>query len=525
MPPKKRPNVRIDAAEPSGRTVTKKRKQEAVEVDEAPQPNRHELKQDDIIDGDNQSTGSTNERTRSKRYNIVVDEPARTDLADEVKSKNKTKTPQTPRKGVDQEKTQVPDSEGDTEKRRPKRRRTKEEKEAGEMPLATRSTGTKKFIGAHVSISGGVENAITNAVHIGGNALALFLQSQRKWENPDLKEENKIAFHKACSHHRFDANSHVVPHGSYLVNLAAKDAEQETKSYKFFLNDLRRCEALGIKYYNFHPGATNKEPLSEAVSKLAKNLNQALSETSTVVPLLENMAGTGTIIGSRFTDLRDIIAQIEPQYQSRIGICIDTCHTFAAGYDLRTPEAYEKTMQELDDVVGLKYLRALHLNDSKGTFNSHKDLHQNIGLGFLGLRAFHNVMNDTRLENIPMILETPSERPDPKNLKKTIDDKKVYADEIKLLESLIGMDPNSDEYKNLEAGLAARGKAERDKMLAWEQERDKKATAKEERARRKIEKAEQGQSKLSGMFKGRTETKKKRKDDSESSSALSDTTD
>lgn len=525
MPPKRRSDSKIGAAESVNRGKTKKRKQEDLEAQEAPQPSRHELKREDIVTGDDEDLRLSNERSSKKKSNIVVDEPARTDLADEPSSKTKAKASQRSKKDIVAGDVVAPNLGGNTEPRKLKKRKTKEEKEAEEMPLAARSTSSKMFIGAHVSISGGVENAITNAVHIGANALALFLQSQRKWENPDLKEDNKIAFHKACSHHKFDASSHVVPHGSYLVNLAAKDSEQEIKSYKFFLNDLRRCETLGIKYYNFHPGATNKEPLSEAISKLAKNLNRALSETSTVVPLLENMAGTETIIGSRFTDLRDIITQIEPQYQSRIGICLDTCHTFAAGYDLRTPEAYKKTMQELDDVVGLNYLKALHLNDSKGTFNSHKDLHQNIGVGFLGLRTFHSIMNDTRLQNVPMILETPSEKPDPNNPKKTIDDKQVYADEIKLLESLIGMDADSDEYRKLEADLSARGRAERDKMLEWEEERDKKAKAKEERARRKIEKAEKGQSKISGMFKGKTQKNKKQKNENDSSSDLSDMSD
>ena len=284
------------------------------------------------------------------------------------------------------------------------------------------------------------------------------------------------------------------------MNLASKEPESEKKSYSFFLNDLRRCEALGIRYYNFHPGTTGKEPLADAIKKLTKNLNKALSETTTVTPLLENMAGTETIIGSRLTDLADIIAGVKPEYQARIGICIDTCHAFAAGLDLRTPEAYNKTMKEIDDVVGLKYLKAMHLNDSKGMFESRKDLHQNIGCGFIGLRGFHCLMNDPRLANIPLILETPSEKPDPKDPKKKIEDKSVWTKEIKLLESLIGMDPEGAEYKTLEKELADRGRAEREEMVKWQADKDAKVVKKQT-------KAEKGQRSINGMFSGKGKKK------------------
>lgn len=342
-------------------------------------------------------------------------------------------------------------------------------------------------------------------------------EEQRKWENPDLKSENRDAFISACSHHHYDPKQHIVPHGSYLVNLAAKDADQAAKSYKFFLNDLKRCESLGIRHYNFHPGATNGAPLADAISRVAKNLNKALEETSTVVPLLENMAGTESIVGSRFSDLAQIIAEIKPEYLGRIGICIDTCHTFAAGYDLRTAEAFQKTFKELDDEVGLKYLKAMHLNDSKGMFGSKKDLHQNIGTGFLGLRTFHSIMNEPRLTNIPLILETPCEKVDPKDPKKTVEDKTVWSREIKLLESLIGMDPESDEYKQLEDSLAEQGKAERDKMEQWQTEKEKKEREKVEKAKQKVEKAEKGQKSIAGMF-GEKGRKKKARTPSEASS-------
>lgn len=560
------------------RQSPRKRKLVEVEPESIPQSSHHALKQEDVKDSSEGTTGTTatgksSNRRRKAKQDVVLDEPSRTDIANDqkeevldivvdsatnVKRAKKAKTngtakptiaddssselssapeeeekpkpqkkrkPKTKEEKVDSssELSPVPDDEEESKPKKKRKRKTKEEKEAEAMPLAPRTAGLNMFVGAHVSIAKGVENAITNAVHIGGNAMAMFLQSQRKWENPDMKPENRDAFIAACSHHSYDAKQHIVPHGSYLVNLAAKDAAQAKKSYDFFLADLQRCEALGIKYYNFHPGATNKDPLPEAIKRLAGNLNKALSETSTVVPLLENMAGTESIIGSRFTDLAQIIAEIKPEYLSRIGICIDTCHTFAAGYDLRTPQAFKKTFQELDDIVGLKYLKAMHLNDSKGMFNSHKDLHQNIGTGFLGLRAFHSIMNEPRLTNIPLILETPCERPDPEDPKKTIDDKTVWSREIKMLESLIGMDPESDAYKKLEKDLADQGKDEQDKMIQWVADKEKKEREKaakaELKARKELEKAEKGQQSISGMFGAKG--KKKAKTPSESSSLSS----
>ena len=519
------------------RQSPRKRKRDDPEPDAVPQPSRHKLKAEDVCstDEDTQATTTSLSTTRKKRAkkDIVVDEPARSDIANEqnslgeldgsrVPKKNKTSKPAsepaTNGTATQPGKAEVSDSELSSdpneknEKVKPKRKRkTKEEKEAEAMPLAARTKGLNMFVGAHVSIAKGVENAITNVVHIGGNAFAMFLQSQRKWDNPELKPENRDAFVQACSHHKYDQTQHVVPHGSYLVNLAAKGKEQSQKSYDHFVNDLKRCEELNIKYYNFHPGATNKEPLKEAISRVAANLNKALAETTTVVPLLENMAGTETIIGSRFSDLAQIIAEIKPEYQLRVGICIDTCHTFAAGYDLRTPQAFQKTFQELDETVGLKYLKAMHINDSKGMFGSKKDLHQNIGLGFLGLRAFHNVMNEPRLTNIPLILETPCERPDPENPKKTIDDKTVYSREIKLLESLIGMDPESDEFQKLESDLAEQGKDEREKMEKWQAEKEKKEQEKTEKTRKKLAKAEKGQQSIVGVFAGKGAKKRKGK--------------
>ncbi|KAI1433038.1 AP endonuclease, partial [Xylaria sp. CBS 124048] len=331
------------------------------------------------------------------------------------------------------------------------------------MPLAERTaiSSLKKamYIGAHVSASGGVHNSVTNSVHIGANAFALFLRSQRKWANPPIASEVVEGFRDLSKEHNFEVHRHCLPHCSYLVNLAQKDIEKADQAYSTFLDDLHRCESLGIRLYNFHPGNTGGDSRDAAIQRIASQLNKAHKATSTVVTVLENMAGQGNVVGAKFEDLRDIIAGIDDK--SRVGVCIDTCHTFAAGYDLRSPEAFAATMAEFDEVVGTSYLRALHINDSKAPFASHRDLHANIGTGFLGLRAFHNVVNHDALAGLPMILETPIDRPGLDG--KTVEDKQVWADEIKLLERLIGMDPTSDEFNALEQELQAQGASERAK--------------------------------------------------------------
>ncbi|KAI0009799.1 AP endonuclease [Xylariaceae sp. FL0662B] len=350
------------------------------------------------------------------------------------------------------------------EPRTTKKRKSAKAKPEDTMPLAERTAinALKKsmYLGAHVSSAGGVHNSIPNAVHIGANALALFLKSQRKWNNPPIPPEARDGFRNLSQEHKFEVHKHCLPHGSYLVNLAQLEREKADQAYGAFLDDLQRCESLGIKLYNFHPGNSNGEAREEAIGRIAAQLNKSHRATSTVVTVLENMAGQGNVIGSTFEDLRDIIALIDDK--SRVGVCIDTCHAFAAGYDLRSPEAFQDTMARFDSVVGAKYLKALHMNDSKAPLDSRRDLHANIGTGFLGLRAFHNVMNHAGFEGIPMILETPIDRKGPDG--KTVEDKQVWADEIKLLESLIGMDLETDEFKALDERLQAQGAGERAKI-------------------------------------------------------------
>ncbi|KAI0140895.1 AP endonuclease [Hypoxylon sp. NC0597] len=345
-----------------------------------------------------------------------------------------------------------------------KKRKAAKAKTEDLMALAKRTViNTLKksmYIGAHVSSAGGVQNSINNAVHIGANAFALFLKSQRKWANPPIAPEALNGFLSLSKEHKFEVHKHCLPHGSYLVNLAQAEKDKADQAYNSFLDDLKRCESLGVKLYNFHPGNSNGEARAEAIGRIAKQLNKAHKATSTVITVLENMAGQGNVIGSTFEDLRDIIELVEDK--SRVGVCIDTCHAFAAGYDLRSPEAFSDTMSKFNSIVGPEYLKAFHINDSKAPLNSHRDLHANIGTGFLGLRAFHNVVNHGAFEGMPMVLETPIDRKGPDG--KTFEDKQVWADEIKLLESLIGMDAESDEFKALDERLQAQGAAERNKI-------------------------------------------------------------
>lgn len=251
-----------------------------------------------------------------------------------------------------------------------------------------------------------------------------------------------------------------MPHGSYLINLAQPDPEKAEQAYTCFLDDLRRCEELGITLYNFHPGSTLKFPRPEAIGRIAVQLNKAHKATKTVTTVLENMAGAGNVIGSTWEDLRDIIALVEDK--DRVGVCIDTCHTFAAGYDLRTPEAFQKTMEGFDSTVGMSYLKALHLNDSKAPLGANRDRHANIGTGFLGLRAFWNVVNFEPFQGLPMVLETPIDKKGKDG--KTVEDKEVWATEIKLLESLIGVDTETEEFKKEELRLQVLGEGEREKF-------------------------------------------------------------
>ena len=279
-----------------------------------------------------------------------------------------------------------------------------------------------KRIGAHVSASGGVSNAPLNAAKIGADAFAMFVKNQRRWDAPPLSAEEIVAFKDALRQSDIRAE-HVLVHDSYLINLGhPREAERE-KSLNAFIDEIRRCEALGLKLLNFHPGShLNEISAQECLDNIAESLNFAIANTAGVKLVLENTAGQGSNLGYDFAQLAYVIDKISNK--DRIGVCIDTCHAFAAGYDLRSPQAYERTMSEFDRAIGYKFLSGMHLNDTKNELGVRKDRHESLGRGFLGLAAFENIMNDPNIDEIPLILET-------------IDDS-LWAEEIALLRSMQG---------------------------------------------------------------------------------------
>jgi deoxyribonuclease-4 len=277
-----------------------------------------------------------------------------------------------------------------------------------------------KQIGAHVSASGGVENAPLNAAAIGATAFALFTKNQRQWVSKPLTPNSIEAFKKNCADHNLSAE-YILPHDSYLINLGHPDPEKLEKSRAAFLDELQRCEQLGLKLLNFHPGSHLKlVSESECLSTIAASINCALEQTKGVTAVIENTAGQGSNLGFRFEHLAEIIEQVNDK--SRVGVCIDTCHTFAGGYDLRTPETCEATFAEFEQLVGFKFLRGMHLNDSKKGLGTRVDRHHSLGKGELGLEVFNYIMNDARFNDIPMILETI--------------DMDIWAEEIQMLHDM-----------------------------------------------------------------------------------------
>jgi len=276
-----------------------------------------------------------------------------------------------------------------------------------------------KFVGAHVSASGGVDNAPLNAMKIGAKAFALFVKNQRQWTAKPL-EEKMIESFKTNLKESCIEPKHVLPHDSYLINLGNPDIEKLEKSRDAFVEEIKRCHQLGLVLLNFHPGSHlikvgKRDPqyadkIMEAelncLDLIAKSMNIAIEETKdlNVKLVIENTAGQGTNLGYKFEHLAHLIDKVEDK--SRVGVCLDTCHTFTSGYDLRTREAYDATMDEFDKVVGFKYLSAMHINDSKPKLGSRVDRHHSLGEGEIGWDAFRFIMNDSRMDNIPLILET-----------------------------------------------------------------------------------------------------------------------
>lgn len=261
-----------------------------------------------------------------------------------------------------------------------------------------------KFIGAHVSAAGGVDQAVIRAHELEATAFALFTKNQRQWKAAPLPEDVIEKFKVACEKYGYSSNQ-ILPHDSYLINLGHPVEEALEKSRDAFLDEMQRCEQLGLSLLNFHPGSHLMQiDEDKCLEKISESLNIALSKTEGVTAVIENTAGQGSNLGFRFEHLAKIIDGVEDK--SRVGVCIDTCHAFAAGYDLRTEEECINTFKHFEDVVGFKYLRGMHLNDAKSEFNSRVDRHHSLGEGNIGKTVFSWMMRDPRFDGIPMILET-----------------------------------------------------------------------------------------------------------------------
>ncbi|MDD3342025.1 MAG: deoxyribonuclease IV [Sulfurospirillaceae bacterium] len=278
-----------------------------------------------------------------------------------------------------------------------------------------------KFVGAHVSASGGVFNAPLNAEKIGAKAFALFTKNQRQWDAKPLEKEDIDHFKRALEKAQI-LPKYVLPHDSYLINLGHHDAVQRHKSLTAFIDEIRRCDQLGLDKLNFHPGSHLKIISEEdCLELIAQGMNEALSQTKNITLVVENTAGQGSNLGYKMEHLAYLMENSIDK--ERVGICIDTCHLFSAGYDIRDEESYRQTMKKFDTIVGFKYLKGMHLNDSKPDLGKRVDRHDSIGMGKLGVEPFGFIMNDDRMNDIPLILETI--------------DESLWEQEIALLYSLI----------------------------------------------------------------------------------------
>ncbi len=277
-----------------------------------------------------------------------------------------------------------------------------------------------KRVGAHVSIAGGVENAPLHAKSIGAKAFAMFTKNQRQWKAPKLPALSIDAFMNNCIEGGFKPE-HILPHDSYLINLGSPDPDKLRNAREAFIDEMQRVESLELILLNFHPGSHLNSIDEEGCLKLiAESINMALNATTSVTAVIENTAGQGTNLGYRFEQLASLVEWVEDK--TRVGVCLDTCHLFASGYDLQTNDAIESTFKEFDRIVGMKYLKGMHLNDALRPLGSRLDRHASIGKGTIGMEAFSYIMAHPACEEIPLILETP--------------DSDQWSSEISLLYSL-----------------------------------------------------------------------------------------
>jgi len=278
-----------------------------------------------------------------------------------------------------------------------------------------------KYIGAHVSAEGGVQNAPLNAHRIGAKAFALFTKNQRQWFSSPLSKTSISAFRENCEKLGYKPFQ-ILPHDSYLINLGHPEDEPLGKSRASFIDEMKRCELLGLDRLNFHPGShLNQIGIEACLARISESINIALEKTRGVTAVIENTAGQGTNLGHTFEQIRFIIEGVEDK--SRVGVCIDTCHAYSAGYNVKTEEGFRETFEKFSNIIGLQYLKGMHVNDTKKEFGSRVDRHENIGTGFLGEETFSFIVNDSRFDDMPLILETPEES--------------LWEEEIKKLYSLI----------------------------------------------------------------------------------------
>lgn len=278
-----------------------------------------------------------------------------------------------------------------------------------------------KYIGAHVSTAGGVFNAVPNAVDIGAKSFALFVKNQRQWSAKGLEPSTIEKFKTAMQKNKFTPNL-VLPHAGYLINLGNPNPENRKKSVESFIDELIRCKDLGLDCLNIHPGSHLGEiSVDECINHIAENINYSLDSVKGIKIIIENTAGQGSNLGSKFEEIASIIEKISDK--RKIGVCLDTCHTFAAGYDIKDPDAYKDTFNKFGDLIGFENLAGIHLNDSKVPLASRKDRHESIGKGYLGMDFFKRFVNDPRFDNMPIILETIDET--------------IWKQEIELLYSMI----------------------------------------------------------------------------------------
>jgi deoxyribonuclease-4 len=267
-------------------------------------------------------------------------------------------------------------------------------------------------LGAQVSTAGGLFRAYQRGDEIGCDSIMVFTKSNRQWKAKPLEEKDIAKFKQATAD--FANIQPVAIHASYLINIGSSDEALWEKSYQALKVEVERGEALGIPLLTFHPGAFIKADEATGLANIARALSRLMKETAGFksIVCLETMAGTGTTLGFRFEQLAYLLKNGQPAGGDRLGVCFDTCHVFSAGYDIRSPEAYEATISEFDRLVGIEHIRCFHLNDSKYELGARKDRHDHIGRGFIGLESFANFVNDQRWVDHPAHLETPKKEDD-----------------------------------------------------------------------------------------------------------------